>query len=80
MQSKRRWLPGWQREELVRLCVEQGLTRRQAAAWRRVSVSTVQYWVARWQAAGDSSDRTVVGGRPAVDAAPSAGVVLARGS
>ena len=54
MQSKRRWLPGWQREELVRLCVEQGLTRRQAAAWRRVSVSTVQYWVSRWQAAPES--------------------------
>jgi transposase InsO family protein len=54
MQSKRRWLPGWQREELVRLCVEQGLTRRQAAAWRRVSVSTVQYWVARWRAASEA--------------------------
>ena len=45
MQSKRKWLPGWQRIELVELCLEQGLTRRQAAAWRRVSVSTVQYWV-----------------------------------
>jgi transposase InsO family protein len=54
MQSKRKWLPGWQREELVWLCLEQGLTRRHAAAWRRVSVSTVQYWVARWQAAPDS--------------------------
>ena len=54
MQSKRRWLPGWQRVELVQLCVEQGLTRRQAAAWRRVSVSTVQYWVARWQAASEA--------------------------
>lgn len=54
MQSKRRWLPGWQREELVRLCLEQGLTRRQAAAWRRVSVSTVQYWVARWRAASEA--------------------------
>jgi transposase InsO family protein len=53
MQSKRKWLPGWQREELVRLCVEDGLTPRQVAAWRRVSVSTVQYWVARWQAAPD---------------------------
>jgi transposase len=55
MQSKRRWLPGWQRDELVRLwCVEQGFTRRQAAAWRRVSVSTVQYWVARWHAASEA--------------------------
>jgi transposase InsO family protein len=53
MQSKRRWLPSWQRVELVQLCVEQGLTRRQAAAWRRVSVSTVQYWVGRWQAASE---------------------------
>src|SRR6185437_13630019 len=60
MQSKRRWLPGWQREELVRLCVEQGLTRRQAAAWRRVSVSTVQYWVARWQAASEAERRSGV--------------------
>jgi transposase len=54
MQSKRKWLPGWQREELVWLCLEQGLPRRQAAAWRRVSVSTVQYRVARWQAAADT--------------------------
>ncbi|MGZ4168605.1 MAG: IS481 family transposase [Solirubrobacteraceae bacterium] len=58
MQSKRRWLPGWQREELVRLCLEQGLTRRPAAAWRRVSVSTVQYWVARWQAASEAERRS----------------------
>jgi transposase InsO family protein len=54
MQSKRKWLPSWQRIELVELCVEQGLTRRQAAAWRRVSVSTVQYWVGRWQAASEA--------------------------
>jgi transposase InsO family protein len=53
MQSKRKWLPSWQRIELVELCVVQGLTRRQAAAWRRVSVSTVQYWVARYQAASE---------------------------
>ena len=53
MQSKRKWLPGWQREELVRLCLEQGLTRRQAAAWRRVSVSTVQYWVGRYRSASE---------------------------
>jgi transposase InsO family protein len=45
MSCKRRWLPGWQRVELVQKCVEDGWTRRQAAAWRRVSPSTVQYWV-----------------------------------
>jgi transposase InsO family protein len=54
MQNKRRWLPGWQRQELVSLCLEQGLTRRQAAAWRRVSVSTVQYWVARFEHASEA--------------------------
>ena len=54
MQDKRRWLPRWQRIELVELCLERGLTRRQAAAWRRVSVSTVQYWVDRYRAAGDA--------------------------
>jgi transposase InsO family protein len=53
MQDKRRWLPRWQRVELVELCLEQGLTRRQAAAWRRVSVSTVQYWVDRYRQAGE---------------------------
>jgi transposase InsO family protein len=57
MQSKRRWLPGWQRQELVSLCLEQGFTRRQAAAWRRVSVSTVQYWIGRYQAASDEQRR-----------------------
>ncbi len=51
MQSKRRWLPRWQRIELAELCLDQGLTRRQAAAWRRVSVSTVQFWVERRRAA-----------------------------
>src|SRR4051794_4598084 len=54
MQNKRRWLPSWQRIELVELCLQQGLTRRQAAAWRRVSVSTVQYWIARYGAASDA--------------------------
>jgi transposase InsO family protein len=58
MQSKRKWLPGWQREELVLLCLERGFTRRQAAAWRRVSVSTVQYWIARWEAASDQDRRS----------------------
>ena len=51
MQDKRRWLPSWQRVELVELCVERGFSRRQAAAWRRVSVSTVQFWVDRFRAA-----------------------------
>jgi transposase len=54
MQDKRRWLPSWQRIELVELCLVQGLTRRQAAAWRRVSVSTVQFWVARYRAASEA--------------------------
>jgi transposase len=45
MPDKRRWLPCWQRIELVEKCETEGLTRRQAAAWRRVSVSTVQCWV-----------------------------------
>jgi transposase len=53
MQDKRRWLPRWQRIELVELCLDHGLTRRQAAAWRRVSVSTVQYWIARYRSASD---------------------------
>ena len=53
MHDKRRWLPSWQRVELVELCMQQGLTRRQAAAWRRVSVSTVQYWIERYRAASD---------------------------
>jgi transposase InsO family protein len=39
--------------ELVELCLEQGWTRRQAAAWRRVSVATVQYWVDRYRQAGE---------------------------
>jgi transposase InsO family protein len=54
MQDKRRWLPRWQRIELVELCLDHGFTRRQAAAWRRVSVSTVQYWIARHGAASDA--------------------------
>ena len=51
MQSKRRWLPRWQRVELVEKCLVEGMTRRQAADWRRVSVSTVQYWVERYRCA-----------------------------
>ena len=53
MHEKRRWLPRWQRIELVELCLEQGLTRRQAAVWRRVSVSTVQYWVDRYRSTSE---------------------------
>jgi transposase InsO family protein len=51
MHSKRKWLPSWQRVELVEKCLDEGFTRRQAAAWRRVSVATVQHWVDRYRAA-----------------------------
>jgi transposase InsO family protein len=54
MQSKRRWLPGWQRVELVALCLDRGMSRREAASYRRVSVSTVQYWIERYRHAGDT--------------------------
>ena len=54
MQDKRKWLPGWQRIELVELCLEQGFTRRQAAAWRHVSVSTVQHWIDRYRQASEA--------------------------
>jgi len=58
MSDKRRWLPSWQRVELVEKCVKEGMTRRQAAAWRRVSPSTVQYWIERHRQASDSERRT----------------------
>jgi transposase InsO family protein len=51
MQDKRRWLCRWQRIELAEKCELEGMSRRQAAAWRRVSPSTVQYWVDRRRAA-----------------------------
>jgi len=51
MQDKRRWLPSWQRIELAEKCELEGWSRRQAAAWRRVSPATVQFWVARRRAA-----------------------------
>jgi transposase InsO family protein len=54
MQCKRRWLPAWQRVELVSLCLDEGLSRREAASYRRVSVATVQYWVARYRQAGEA--------------------------
>src|SRR3954468_8916592 len=53
MQDKRKWLPGWQRIELVGLCLDRGMSRREAASFRRVSVATVQYWVDRYRRATD---------------------------
>ena len=53
MQCKRRWLPAWQRMELVHLCLDQAMSRREAASYRRVSVATVQYWVTRFRAASE---------------------------
>jgi hypothetical protein len=38
MQDKRRWLPGWPRVELVAFCLDRGMSRREAASYRRVSV------------------------------------------
>ena len=58
MQNQRRWLPRWQRIELVEKCLSEQMTRRQAAAWRRVSPSTVQYWIERHRKASDSERRT----------------------
>src|SRR3954453_24152485 len=58
MQSKRRWLPGWQRVELVGLCLNRGMSRREAASYRRVSVSTVQYWIERYRAADEHARRS----------------------
>jgi transposase InsO family protein len=58
MQDQRRWLPRWQRVELVAKCLNEGMTRRQAAAWRRVSPSTVQYWVDRYRSASDEARRS----------------------
>jgi transposase len=53
MQCKRRWLPAWQRIELVSLCLDRGMSRREAASWRHVSVATVQYWIERYRAASE---------------------------
>ena len=58
MQNQRRWLPRSQRIELAEKCLVEGMTRRQAAAWRRVSVATVQYWVDRRRAATPEQLRT----------------------
>jgi transposase InsO family protein len=54
MQCKRRWLPAWQRIELVSLCLDRGMSRREAASWRRVSVATVQYWIERYHGASEA--------------------------
>ena len=54
MQCKRKWLPAWQRIELVGLCLDRGMSRREAASYRHVSVSTVQYWIDRYRAASDA--------------------------
>jgi transposase InsO family protein len=54
MQCKRRWLPSWQRVRLVQLCLDQGMSRRQAAAWQHVSVSTVQFWIERYRQASEA--------------------------
>jgi transposase InsO family protein len=58
MSDQRRWLPRWQRVELVEKCVNEGMTRRQAAAWRRVSPATVQYWVNRFRQATEEERRS----------------------
>jgi transposase InsO family protein len=55
MQFKRKWLPPWQRAEVVALCLVEGVSRREAAAQRRVSVSTVQYWIDRYRTASDDA-------------------------
>jgi len=54
MLDKRKWLPCWQRIELVSLCVDRGMSRREAASYRRVSVSTVQYWIERFRQASEA--------------------------
>jgi transposase InsO family protein len=53
MQDKRKWLPSWQRVELVDLCLARGKSRREAAEFRHVSVSTVQYWIDRHRQASE---------------------------
>jgi hypothetical protein len=58
MQSKRRWLPGWQRIELVGLCLDRRMSGRQAASYRHVSVSTVQYWIERYRDADEDARRS----------------------
>src|SRR5690348_3593234 len=54
MHDKRKWLPRWQRIELVSLCLDQEMSRREAASYRRVSVSSVQYWINRYRTATEA--------------------------
>ena len=58
MHCKRRWLPAWQRVELVSLCLDQKMSRREAARHRHVSVATVQYWIGRYRSASDAERAT----------------------
>jgi transposase len=67
MQSKRRWLPGWQRVELVCLCLDRGMSRREAARYRRGSLTTVQHWIDRKRQATEVERRD---GSWALDRAP----------
>jgi transposase InsO family protein len=64
MLGKRRWLAPWQRVELVELCLREGWSRRRAAEFRHVSVSTVQYWVERF---GQSCEAERASGTWALD-------------
>lgn len=60
MQCKRRWLPAWQRVELVSLCLDRGMSRREAASYRHVSVATVQRWVDRYRRANEADRQSGV--------------------
>ena len=70
MQDKRRWLPRWQRVELVSLCLDRGMSRREAASYRHVSVSTVQYWIDRDGRASEAERGSAPGPTGALDAPP----------
>src|SRR5262245_35713480 len=54
MPDKRKWLPRWQRVELVSLCLDRGMSRREAASYRHVSASTVQFWIDRYRKATEA--------------------------
>lgn len=58
MQSKRRWLPSWQRVELAEKVELEGWTCRQVAAWRHVSTATVHHWVSRRRGASEAELRS----------------------
>src|SRR3954453_1824193 len=53
MHDKRKWLPTWQGVARVDLWLARGKSRREAAEFRHVSVSTVQYWIDRHRQASD---------------------------